>query len=246
MYVKSWLATALLASASIMSLPVSATGHTTKSAPKKSHSYGAKQRMHNRLLLAKARTSHHTTPIVRGDAHSKAQLRAQNRNFLEQHPEWFVSPYRMTSHHLQDGTGLVNNDHVQSVTEKIMRNLQRQLGKPYVWGGESPEEGFDCSGLVYYAFNSQLAAKLPRTADEMFRYRRARHVADNDLRRGDLLFFQIHSHGKADHMGVYLGNGRFIQAPRTGERIQISYLDDEFWQQHYLGGRRVIMDNTVL
>lgn len=237
---KSCLAAAL--AVSLISLPVSATGHKTK----QPQSFAAKQRMRNRLLLAKNQAAHQSTPVIKGDGRAKAKLRAQNRDFLAQHPDWFVSPYRVTTHHLQDGTRLVTSEHLQSVTEKIMRNLQRQLGKPYLWGGTSPDAGFDCSGLVYYAFNSHLAAKLPRTADQMFRYPRARRVADNDLRRGDLLFFQIHSHNKADHMGVYLGNGRFIQAPRTGERIQISYLDDEFWQQHYLGGRRIIMDNTVL
>lgn len=71
-------------------------------------------------------------------------------------------------------------------------------------GGTRPDKGFDCSGLVFYAYNKILEAKLPRTANEMYHYRRATIVANNDLRRGDLLFFHIHSREIADHMGVYL------------------------------------------
>lgn len=214
----------------------------------KALSYAAQQRRHNRALLLvqeKVKRSR-ATPVIEGDAQDKAALRAQNRIYIEQHPEWFATPYRPHNLHLQDGTSLVDNQHLQSVTEKIIGRLQQQLGKPYVWGGESPQEGFDCSGLVFYAYNKLLAAKLPRTANEMFHFRRARNVADNDLQRGDLLFFHIHTRNKADHVGVYLGDGRFIESPRTGERIRISYLSDDFWQQHYLGSKRILTDNTVL
>lgn len=210
---------------------------------KKTLSYAARQRQHNREWLRTRQQLKiaHTTPVVRGNAQAKAALRAQNRRRLEQHPEWFT-PMRA---HLQDGTGLVSNSYLLHVTDTIINRLQQQLGKPYVWGGETPEEGFDCSGLVYYAYNSMLATRLPRTADQMYHFPQARNIADRDLQRGDLLFFRIHSDHKADHMGVYLGDGRFIESPRTGERIRISDLNTEYWQRHFLGGRRVIMNNTV-
>lgn len=115
-----------------------------------------------------------------------------------------------------------------------------------MWGGTSPEQGFDCSGLIFYAYNKILAAKLPRTANEMYHYRRATIVANRDLRRGDLLFFHIHSRDIADHMGVYLGQGQFIESPRTGETIRVSNLSDDFWQDHYLGARRILTENTIL
>ena len=192
------------------------------------------QRMQNRLLLAKAKVKRLSpTPVIRGNREAKAALRAQNRALLQRHPEWFATPF------LADGL------HLQPVIEKAIRRLQAQLGKPYVWGGETPEEGFDCSGLIFYAFNPLLAAKLPRTANEMYHYRQALDVADHDLRRGDLLFFGIHSRDKADHVGVYLGDNRFIESPRTGEQIRISNLTDAFWQTHYLGGKRVLLNSTV-
>lgn len=230
------LLTTLVASSHAVCAPQGATVNRTLS-------YAARERQHNRELLRLKQQLKvaHTTPVVRGDASAKAALRAQNRRRLEQHPEWFT-PLRT---HLQDGTGLVNNRYLLHVTDTIIHRLQQQLGKPYVWGGETPEEGFDCSGLVYYAYNSMLATKLPRTADAMYHFPQARNISDRDLQRGDLLFFRIHSDRKADHMGVYLGDGRFIESPRTGERIRISYLNEEYWQRHFLGGRRVIMNNTV-
>lgn len=85
----------------------------------------------------------------------------------------------------------------------------------------------------FYAYNKILEAKLPRTANEMYHYHRATIVANNDLRRGDLLFFHIHSREIADHMGVYLGDGQFIESPRTGETIRISRLAEPFWQDHF-------------
>lgn len=193
-----------------------------------------RQRMHNRLLLAKAKAKPlSSTPVIRGNSAAKAALRAQNRALLQRHPEWFAMPL------------LAGDLHLQPVVEKAIRRLQAQLGKPYVWGGETPEEGFDCSGLIFYAFNPLLAAKLPRTANEMYHYRQALDVADNDLRRGDLLFFGIHSRDKADHVGVYLGNNRFIESPRTGEQIRISDLSNAFWQARFLGGKRILLNSTV-
>lgn len=220
---KLLLAGLLMTAALAAWLPADAAGKTT-----------ARQRMQNRLLLAKARIKHPApTPVIRGDRGAKAALRAQNRAILQRHPEWFSAPFP------------ANTLHLQPIVEKAIRRLQAQLGKPYVWGGETPEEGFDCSGLIFYAFNPLLAARLPRTANEMYHYRQARDVADSDLKRGDLLFFGIHSREKADHVGVYLGNNRFIESPRTGEHIRISDLTDAFWQTHYLGGRRILLSSTV-
>lgn len=220
---KPLLAGLLISAAFAASFPANAAGKTT-----------AHQRMQNRLLLAKARTKHPApAPVIRGNSEAKAALRAQNRATLQRHPEWFAPSFPAGTLHLK------------AVVEKAIRRLQAQLGKPYVWGGETPEEGFDCSGLIFYAFNPLLAARLPRTANEMYHYRQARDVADNDLRRGDLLFFAIHSREKADHVGVYLGDNRFIESPRTGEQIRISNLSDAFWQARFLGGKRILLNSTV-
>ncbi|TKI05645.1 C40 family peptidase [Martelella alba] len=126
-----------------------------------------------------------------------------------------------------------------------MNKLLSQMGKPYRWGGMSPSTGFDCSGLIYYAYKDVVRIKMPRTANEMYHLRDAAPVKKNDLESGDLVFFHITNRGAADHVGVYIGNGRFIESPRTGRDIRISYLNEDYWQDHYVGARRVVTPQTV-
>ncbi|WP_368894608.1 C40 family peptidase [Kluyvera ascorbata] len=244
-----FLSTALLA---CMALSPLAFAHTHKLAPHALLSYGASLRRQNREKLwgaYHAKLQKQASYIVVGDAESKKALRQQNRLLIKQHPEWFPGPLKASDRHwkaLAENAHFLNSDHLHNMTEVAIHRLEQQLGKPYVWGGVNPDQGFDCSGLIFYAYNKILAAKLPRTANEMYHYRRATIVANNDLRRGDLLFFHIHSKELADHMGVYLGNGDFIESPRTGETIRVSHLADMFWQDHYLGARRILTENTVL
>lgn len=138
----------------------------------------------------------------------------------------------------------LHTEHYLRVRQNAVKKLLEQLGKPYQWGGASPYSGFDCSGLVYYAYKDLVKTPLPRTANEMFHHRDAASVNKNELEQGDLVFFRIHK-GSADHVGVYLGNNRFIQSPRTGSDIRISKLTDEYWQAHYVGARRVVTPQTI-
>lgn len=235
-----------------MALTPFAYGQTRHSATSRTLSYGASQRMHNRDLLWRkfhALQKKQASYIVKGNEESKRALRQQNRLLIKEHPEWFPGPLKASDRHWQalaENPHFLSSDHLHNMTEVAIHRLEQQLGKPYVWGGVNPDQGFDCSGLIFYAYNKILAAKLPRTANEMYHYRRATIVSHNDLRRGDLLFFHIHSQEIADHMGVYLGNGDFIESPRTGETIRVSHLADEFWQDHYLGARRILTENTIL
>lgn len=134
----------------------------------------------------------------------------------------------------------------RTAKQTAMIKLIEQLGKPYRWGGASPTTGFDCSGLIYYAYRNLVNIKLPRTANEMYHFRDAPPIAKNNLQRGDLVFFRIHGVTAADHVGVYLGNGKFIQSPRTGSDIRISQLSSSYWQEHYVGARRVITPKNIL
>jgi len=133
----------------------------------------------------------------------------------------------------------------QKARETAMNKLMDQLGKPYLWGGTSPKTGFDCSGLVWYAYKDLVKFKIPRTANEMYHLRDAASVKRNELEKGDLVFFRINGRGAADHVGVYLGNGKFIQSPRTGKDIQVSALTEDYWEQHYVGARRVMTPKTI-
>ncbi|QDX29788.1 C40 family peptidase [Dickeya poaceiphila] len=126
-----------------------------------------------------------------------------------------------------------------------MNKLMSQIGKRYHWGGATPRSGFDCSGLVYYAYKDVVKIQIPRTANEMFHLRDAAPIKKSELESGDLVFFHITNRGAADHVGVYLGNGRFIQSPRSGADIKISKLSEDYWQDHYVGARRVVTPKTI-
>ncbi|WP_333849907.1 C40 family peptidase [Leclercia sp.] len=134
---------------------------------------------------------------------------------------------------------------MQKAQKTAMNKLMDQIGKPYRWGGTSPRTGFDCSGLVYYAYKDLVKFRIPRTANEMYHLRDASPVDRGELESGDLVFFRTQGRGTADHVGVYVGNGKFIQSPRSGQDIQITSLSEDYWQRHYVGARRVMKANTL-
>ena len=134
---------------------------------------------------------------------------------------------------------------MQKAQKTAMNKLMGQIGKPYRWGGNSPRTGFDCSGLVWYAYKDLVKFRIPRTANEMYHLRDASPVNRGELESGDLVFFRTQGRGTADHVGVYVGNGKFIQSPRTGQDIQITSLSEDYWQRHYVGARRVMTPKTI-
>ena len=215
----------------------------------------ARERMRNRAkLLAKNRVRLKVVPLTpaqkRREAAEKLAQRQQNRQQLVMHARWspgsFGSSDTLLPLQAEELMVEMVSPRVESTLHKVVHRLKQQLGKPYIWGGQTPSQGFDCSGLIYYVYNQLLSRKLPRTANGMFQDRGLKHVPKEALRRGDLLFFQIKSRDKADHVGVYLGEGQFIEAPRTGLNIRISQLDNDYWQDHYLGAKRVITEESIL
>ncbi|MFZ5934940.1 peptidase P60 [Pseudomonas putida] len=120
----------------------------------------------------------------------------------------------------------------------VLSRAVNVLGTPYVWGGSNPKKGFDCSGLVKYAFNDVADVDLPRTSNAMAQGHGVK-VAKSDLKPGDLIFFNIKSR-RVNHVAIYLGNDRFIHAPRTGKRVSIDSLSKPYWQQHYVVAKRVL------
>ena len=111
------------------------------------------------------------------------------------------------------------------------------IGVDYRYGGETPESGVDCSGLVRYVFQQVTGVTLPRTSKELSRL--GNSVASNDLAPGDLVFFNTRRL-PFSHVGIYLGDNRFIHAPSTGSEVEIARLSESYWQKHFNGARRVI------
>jgi len=108
-------------------------------------------------------------------------------------------------------------------------------GVPYVWGGTSPS-GFDCSGLVKYICNSLGVKNVARTSAQQFATSGS-YVEKSDLIPGDLVFFQ--KNGKVHHVGIYIGNGKMVHAPHTGDVVKISSLSESYYQREYAGAKRV-------
>ena len=121
---------------------------------------------------------------------------------------------------------------VQSVLSRALA----LLGTPYRWGGTSPEGGFDCSGLVGYVFRNALGIELPRVSRDMARTGEL-IATKTQLVKGDLVFFG--KSGTVDHVGIYVGDGKFVHAPRTGRDVTVSTLDTGYWGSKFLQGRRV-------
>jgi cell wall-associated NlpC family hydrolase len=112
----------------------------------------------------------------------------------------------------------------------IVRLATAELGKPYVYGGDTPR-GFDCSGLVYYVFRHAGVA-VPRTANEQLY---ASHPVDyRDMQPGDLVFFEIAGDVQM-HVGIYVGNGEFVHAPETGKSVSYARLDNSYWKARFVG-----------
>jgi cell wall-associated NlpC family hydrolase len=110
------------------------------------------------------------------------------------------------------------------------------LGRPYALGGGSPETGFDCSGLVAYVYRETLRRSLPRTADEQSRIGMA--VPTHALAPGDLVFFNT-LRREFSHVGIYLGEARFIHAPSAGGVVRVDDMRMPYWTSRYNGARRV-------
>lgn len=120
--------------------------------------------------------------------------------------------------------------------EVLMRALGL-VGTPYRYGGNTPESGFDCSGLVTYVYRDMLALSLPRTSRELAAVQGPR-IEPQQLATGDLVFFG--DRGNVFHVGIYVGEGRFVHAPTTGGTVRLDYLDGAYWRDHYTGAKRVL------
>jgi cell wall-associated NlpC family hydrolase len=114
------------------------------------------------------------------------------------------------------------------------RTAERFVGIPYRWGGDNVVEGMDCSGFVRAVYNL-CGISIPRTSAEQFRT--GEKVARDELKDGDLVFFGSSS-DNINHVGIYVGNGRFVHAPRRGDEIKVSAIEEKYFSGRFIGAKR--------
>lgn len=114
------------------------------------------------------------------------------------------------------------------------------VGIPYRWGGNTPDSGFDCSGLIGYVYRQAAAVELPRTTRALAAME-AQRVRRDQLQEGDLVLFAVGRN--VDHAGIYVGDDRFVHAPSSGGQVRLDALDDPYWSRRFEGGRRVLQES---
>ena len=118
---------------------------------------------------------------------------------------------------------------------KVVKHAKGVIGTPYEYGGKTPGDGFDCSGLVQYSYQ-QAGMRVPRTTMSLFK--KTRRIKKSVLIPGDLVFFKL-TNKLTSHVGIYAGNERFIHAPSSGKKVMISKISDPFWSGKFVGGGRI-------
>jgi peptidoglycan DL-endopeptidase CwlO len=174
----------------------------------------AEERRRQAALAAQAR--------ARLQAQRLAAQNAATSTAAETQPTWSDTAYDIPAAPPPDGTR----------ASQVIAIAMQYLGIPYVWGGASPSQGFDCSGLTTYSF-AQIGISLPHHAASQYNY--GTPVSRDDLQPADLVFFN-----GLGHMGMYIGGGQFIHAPHTGDVVKISSIYDPWYASGWVGARRIL------
>ena len=131
-------------------------------------------------------------------------------------------------------------DTIHQATDRaadLVLNAMGSLGVPYRMGGTSAETGFDCSGFVRAMFQQTVGLMLPRTAAEQAAA--TQRIDKTDLKPGDLVFFNTLRRTNS-HVGIYVGDGKFIHSPRSGSHVRVENMNISYWQSRFDGARRVL------
>lgn len=119
--------------------------------------------------------------------------------------------------------------------QEIVYSARQHIGLPYVWGGEDPNRGFDCSGLIKYTFQ-EFNIQLPHRADLQFNY--GQPVSRDALQPGDVVFFSTGGY-PIGHVGIYVGDNQFIHAPRRGRPVALDSISTGYFGARFVGARRI-------
>lgn len=129
-----------------------------------------------------------------------------------------------------------SSDPYMETARDIIFYALSMVGISYRWGGSSPQTGFDCSGLVSHVFRKIAGQVLPRDSYAMARL--GQSIPLDALRPGDLVFFDT-MRRPFSHVGIYLGDNRFVHAPATGKNVQLVDMNEAYWAARYNGARRI-------
>jgi cell wall-associated NlpC family hydrolase len=132
-------------------------------------------------------------------------------------------------------SGAVGTSNETTMNELVMYAMSL-AETPYHFGGNSPENGFDCSGFVDHVFHHSLGISLPRTSHEISKV--GTPVQKEHLRPGDLVFYNT-QHSSYSHVGIYVGENKFVHAPKSGSRIRVEKMNEKYWLNRYNGARRI-------
>ena len=153
-----------------------------------------------------------------------------------------AAPAQEDTDRLLEHKGLASrlSDSIHQATDRagdVIRNAMGALGVPYRRGGTSAETGFDCSGFVRSMYQQTVGLMLPRTAAEQAATTAS--IDKTELRPGDLVFFNTLRRAYS-HVGIYLGEGKFIHSPRAGSQVRVESMNISYWQNRFNGARRVL------
>jgi cell wall-associated NlpC family hydrolase len=125
---------------------------------------------------------------------------------------------------------------IAAAQHPLTRQALTHLGINYRYGGKAPDQGFDCSGLIYYSAQESLGLKLPRRSADLARV--GQKVDRQELAVGDLVFFNTLGR-RYSHVGIYLGNELFVHAPSSGGEVRVENMSKRYWASRYNGARRI-------
>lgn len=126
-------------------------------------------------------------------------------------------------------------DYDGSKGSMVLRTAMSQYGSKYSYGKADPSKGFDCSGLIWWAYG-QHGIKLPRSTNDQAKF--GKSVPKNSLRQGDIIVFRV---GKRLHNGLVADRGRFVHAPSSGGSIRVEEINSDYWKNRFVSARRVIL-----
>ncbi len=121
--------------------------------------------------------------------------------------------------------------------DNVIDRAHALLGTPYKGGGTAVEQGFDCSAFLVYLFKTEANIRLPRTTMAMHRSS-ATTIQREALKPGDAVFFRGNGRSQVSHVGLYIGEGKFIHSPSTGKRVRVDSLNNNYWKKHYTSAKR--------